>query len=600
MPQIDSTGPLAARPSTQTLVAAGLLAASVSGCTEDIEEPSPTRRLAAQADGSEPGAQARYLAYTPEQLSAAFAPKGTGLADAEAAARFLAQASFGPTVASLAAVRTMGFSQWLEAQFSAPRTEPHTDRVLAQNLALGSWTYTIPVFGPSNSELMLNEAWRVMMTGPDQLRQRIIAALLEIFVITTKVGTIGIGPHQVTAAGYVDMLGEHAFGNFRALLEGVATSAAMGVFLSHRDNAKAEYDATGQEVRVPDENFARELMQLFSIGLYQLQADGSLKLRDGQAEETYSQSDVFNLARVFTGWVVATPIAGQHPLAHWARPMQIRPERHSPEVKQFLGTTIPAGTPAQASLTQALDAIFLHPNVAPFIGRQLIQRLVTSNPSSAYIGRVSAAFNNNGLGVRGDMKALIRAIFMDPEARTPPTVGSSSTFGKPREPMLRLVAVARAMEVGDPGTVVFPVANLSNASTGIGQSPLRAPSVFNFFRPGYVPPQSDLARLGLVGPEFQLLVGPVIGASVNKINEFVRTGGNFLLTDLRHLTDLAAQPSKLLQRVSLLLTGATLSAADASTYLSVVQQVPSKRRELRVQVALQLVASSSACLIQSA
>jgi uncharacterized protein (DUF1800 family) len=517
------------------------------------------------------------------------------------AARFLIHASHGPTVASLAAVRNQGLAAWIEGQFAAPRGERHVDRIFAQRDALGGWSYVgiVHTFGPENSEFMMNEAWRDFITGPDALRQRMVAALLEIFVITTRVGIIGIGQNQVTAAAYVDMLNDRAFGNFRELLDGIARSSAMGVYLSYRDNLKAEYGPDGLETRVPDENFARELMQLFSIGLNKLNADGSLRLKKGKPQETYTQADVFNLARVFTGWRVPKAVGGEPDMAEWAKPMIPVAANHSPEEIRFLGKVIAAGTKPETCLKKALDIVFAHENVGPFIGRQLIQRLVTSNPSPEYVARVSAAFANNGLGVRGDLRAVLRAILLDPEARAGDTGGGGlpDIRGKVREPMLRLVAVARAMEAGDPGTIVFPIANLSGASTGVGQAPLKSPSVFNFFRPGYAAPQSELGAQGYVAPEFQLLNGPVIAASINKVNEFVRVAEDYLLVELGHLRGLA--PRALVQRVGLILTGSSVAMADEEAFVQLVSGVSPLNPKLRIQVALQLVASSAAFVVQA-
>lgn len=581
--------------------AASLLTASLLAACGGGEERDDTAAASNAARRRTQAAAAGYAPYTPEELAAAFAPDDQGQVSAQVASRFLSQASHGPTVSTLAAVRTQGPAAWIEGQFALARGERHVDRIFAQRDALGGWNYAgiVDTFGPENSELMMNEAWRAFIVGPDALRQRVVAALLEIFVITTRVGIIGIGQNQVTAAAYVDMLNDHAFGNFRALLDGIARSSAMGVYLSYRDNLKAEYGPDGQETRVPDENFARELMQLFSIGLYRLNADGSLKLKKGQPQETYTQDDVFNLARVFTGWRVPKPVAGEPDMAEWSKPMVAVAANHSPEEIRFLGKVIAAGTKPEACLKKALDIVFAHENVGPFIGRQLIQRLVTSNPSAGYVARVSAAFANNGLGVRGDLRAVLRAILLDPEARAADTGGGefADIRGKVREPMLRLVAVARAMEAGDPGTIVYPIANLSGASTGVGQAPLKSPSVFNFFRPGYAAPQSELGAQGYVAPEFQLLNGPVIAASINKVNEFVRVAENYLPIELGHLRGLA--PRALVQRVSLILTGASLPLEDEDAFVQLVSAVSPLNPKLRIQVALQLVASSAAFVVQA-
>ncbi len=591
-------------PPTSATAPAGLsllTAASLAACGggQDSAAPTPpaatgTRRHTQHLAGSD-----TRVAYTPEELAAAFAPDGQGAVNAQTAARFLIHASHGPTVSTLAAVRTKGLAQWIEDGFAAPHGERHVDRIFAQRDALGGWLYDIPTFGPPNSEFMMNEGWRAFMTGPDALRQRIVAALLEVFVITTRVGIIGIGQNQITAAAFVDMLNDRCFGNFRDLLDGVSLSSAMGVYLSYRGNLKAEYGPDGQPTRVPDENYARELMQLFSIGLYELNADGSLKLKKGKPRETYTQDDVFNLARVFTGWRVPKPVPGEPDMNEWSKPMVAVAADHSPEEIRFLGKVIAAGTKPANSLKRALDTVFAHPNVGPFIGKQLIQRLVTSNPSPAYVARVSAAFANNGQGVRGDMRAVIRAVLLDPEARAGDQGGGGHTDirGKVREPMLRLVAVARAMEVGDPGTVVFPIANLSGASTGVGQAPLKSPSVFNFFRPGYAAPQSELGAQGYVAPEFQLVNGPVIAASVNKINEFVRDADTYVLIEIGHLRGMT--PRALVERVSLLLTGNSVPAADLDAFTQIVNKISPFYAKLRVQVALQLVASSAAFLVQA-
>ena len=592
----DRARGVAAGATAASLLSAAWLAACGGGESREGKTAGAERtRRRAQS------AAADYAPYTPEELAAAFAPDDQGEVSAQVASRFLSQASHGPTVSTLAAVRTQGLASWIEGQFEMPRGERHVDRIFAQRDALGGWNYVgiVDTFGPENSELMMNEAWRAFIVGPDALRQRVVAALLEIFVITTRVGIIGIGQNQITAAAYVDMLNDHAFGNFRALLDGIARSSAMGVYLSYRDNLKAEYGPDGKETRVPDENFARELMQLFSIGLYKLNADGSLKLKKGRPQETYTQDDVFNLARVFTGWRVPKPIAGEPDMAEWSKPMVAVAANHSPEEIRFLGKVIAAGTKPEACLKKALDIVFAHENVGPFIGRQLIQRLVTSNPSAGYVSRVSAAFADNGLGVRGDLRAVLRAILLDPEARAADTGGGelADIRGKVREPMLRLVAMARAMEAGDPGTIVYPIANLSGASTGVGQAPLKSPSVFNFFRPGYAAPQSELGAQGYVAPEFQLLNGPVIAASINKVNEFVRVAENYLPIELGHLHGLA--PRALVQRVSLILTGASLPLEDEDAFVQLVSAVSPLNPKLRIQVALQLVASSAAFVVQT-
>ncbi|MCH2222462.1 MAG: DUF1800 family protein, partial [Dechloromonas sp.] len=247
----------------------------------------------------------------------------------------------------------------------------------------------------------------------------------------------------LAAASFLDTLSQHAFGNFRDLLEAVTLHPAMGTYLSHLGNDK-ENTATG---RMPDENYAREVMQLFTIGLWELNEDGTRRQQNGQDIPTYGQPEVMGMAKVFTGWSWAGPDTNEGRWLGWVngvqtqpwdQPMQPYPQHHSTSEKRILrGVVIPAGTGPRESLEIALDTLFNHPNVGPFIGRQLIQRLVTSNPSPAYIARVARAFNNNGAGVRGDMKAVIRAVLLDPEARDAAKLADGN-WGKLREPVVRV------------------------------------------------------------------------------------------------------------------------------------------------------------------
>jgi len=355
------------------------------------------------------------------------------------AARFLTQATFGPTTASIDWVSRHGYPAWIKTQMELTRT-PHRAYLDAVQASLAGTTSTV-------TQTHFRESfWKQALAGPDQLRQRAAYALSQIFVISFVDSNLASQVRGVTS--YYDLLGEHAFGNYRELLEAVAKHPMMGLYLSSLRNQKE--DGKG---RVADENFAREIMQLFSIGLYELNLDGTLK--GGTPTETYTHDDIKGLAKVFTGWSwYAGPNAADrtdarffggnaNPDRDWM-PMQAYNKFHSVSEKTFLGKTIPASSAADAEgdMQVALDHLFNHPNVGPFFGKLLIQRLVTSNPSPAYVGRVAAAFNDNGQGVRGDMKAVFKAILLDPEARTyDPT---SITYGKLREPVLRLSSMLRA------------------------------------------------------------------------------------------------------------------------------------------------------------
>ncbi|MGE5712860.1 MAG: DUF1800 domain-containing protein, partial [Betaproteobacteria bacterium] len=356
---------------------------------------------------------------------------------ADEAARFLMQASFGPTDTDIARVQSLGYSGWIDEQFALTPTL-HLPYVQAN--------YNPLLFG-ANFAFVQDSFWQQAVPAPDQLRQRVKYALSQIVVVSAESGTIANVSDGL--ANYYDLLGLHAFGNYRTLLEAVATSPMMGIYLSHLRNQKAD-PLTG---RVPDENFAREVMQLFSIGLTEINLDGTPKLVNGQPVETYTNADITGLARVFTGWSWAAPTTSDtafngsttatYPDRN-VRPMQAYPQFHETGAKTFLGVTIPPNTSAQASMKIAMDTLFNHPNLCPFIGRQLVQRLVTSNPSPAYISRVATVFNDNGAGVRGDLAAVVRTLLLDAEARGP--AKSEPAYGRLREPAQYVVAVARALD----------------------------------------------------------------------------------------------------------------------------------------------------------
>ncbi|MEO6030520.1 MAG: DUF1800 domain-containing protein, partial [Burkholderiaceae bacterium] len=449
---------------------------------------------------------------------AANAEKPAGRADA---ARFLTQASFGPTDADVDHVMSVGYGRWIDEQLNKPAS---SYRALWESTDAAIKARD-PNPGAGRSE-MINAFWTHAIRGDDQLRQRVAFALSQIFVISMYDGAVGDNPRA--AAAYLDMLGEKGLGNYRSLLEGVARHPLMGSYLTSIKNQKAD-TRTG---RVPDENFAREVMQLMSIGLHELNADGSEKVASGRPIDTYDQADIGGMARVFTGWSWDCPDGPDNSCFFWGsannhsdpdrffKPMQGFPQYHSPEEKSFLGVTIPAQSRAdpELSLRIALDTLYKHPNVGPFIGRQLIQRLVTSNPSPQYVAAVTAVFNDNGAGVRGDMKAVVKAVLMNAEARR-----VSSRSGKVREPVLKLSAFLRAFAFkSDSGA--YRVGNTDSAGDRLGQTVLHAPSVFNFYRPGYVPPGTEAAKAGLAAPEMQLAQETTAAGYVNYMRDNVASG----------------------------------------------------------------------------
>jgi len=428
--------------------------------------------------------------------------------------RLLNQASFGPTASTLASVQSLGTKKWIDQQLALPAADYHRPRWLAAGAGAG------------NNEL-ISSIYHQALYADDQLRQRVTFALSQIFVISLN--EIG-GPQAEMAASYYDMLGRNAFGNFRTLIEDVARHPAMGIYLSHIKNQP--FDAASG--RQPDQNFAREVMQLFSIGLTRLNPDGTPQLSGGSPIATYDQTDVAGMAAVFTGWSWAGP--DTHTLRFWGtQPAYIDPDRqgtpmqgyvqfHATAAKSFLGVEVPAQPVADppASLKTALDTLYHHPNVGPFIGRQLIQRLVTSAPSPAYVRRVAARFDNNGLGVRGDMAAVVRAILTDKEARSA-RLAAGERYGKVREPVLRLTAWLRAFDAtSDSGQVL--IAPTSDAATALNQTPLSAPSVFNFYRPGYVPAGGEAEQRQMTLPVMQITTETSVAGYANFMLAGVQNG----------------------------------------------------------------------------
>ena len=506
--------------------------------------------------------------------------------------RLLNQATFGATPYEFERIKSLTASGWIDDQFTKAFSKSNwvaIDEIIAAHEA-GEIKLSIK-FGDHNTarQIMIGNLWERYITADDQLRQRIAAALLEIFVMNSKITMLNDSRRM--ASYYVDILEKNAFGNFRTLLEDVSKSSAMGYYLTFINNVKAKYDSAGNPIVIPDENYAREIMQLFSIGLYELKNNGTLKLVSGKPVETYTQNDIFNLARVFTGWRQDIRFST---VDRDGQPMVAVERYHSHEQKSFLGTIIPAGTNANESLKIALDTLFNHPNVGPFIGAQLIQRLVTSNPSPAYVNRVANAFNNNGNGVRGDMKAVIKAILLDPEANPNTSLINHDRWGKMREPMIRLTAVARLLGAQFLDTkFIYPIADLTKIGNGIGQTPLKSPSVFNFFRPGYVPPNFAGFSFKFVAPEFQIINGSSIPASLNFINNFIEKSDQVFSIENRTVLEAQAKNSdKLVGFLNFYLTSNTMSPENVSELVTQVNKIPITSPWTRVKAAFQMVSCS--------
>jgi uncharacterized protein (DUF1800 family) len=529
------------------------------------------------------------------------------------ASRFLAQASMGANMSSVDDVGANGFARWMDSQFAMSAGSPHTNYLV-------SVTASLPAGQTPQDSHVMNTFWRQAATAPDQLRQRVAFALSQIFVVSLT--NDAVAEYKRGVASYLDMLGQQAFGNYRDLLEAVTLHPMMGLFLSHLRNQKESGN------RVPDQNYAREVMQLLSIGLYQLNPDGSLLLVNGQPVETYDQDDIVGLSRVFTGFSWAGPdtqngrfFGNDTPTPDPNRdvlPMQAYPQFHSTSAKSFLGTTIPAQSNAdpRADLRIALDTIFNHPNVAPFFGRQMIQRLVTSNPSPAYVARVSQAFSSGrftrkdwsiGTGRRGDLRATIAAILLDDEARDMAKT-ADPTFGKVREPVLRLGAWMRAFNARS-ASGNFLLGVTDDAAGSLGQSAMRAPSVFNFYRPGYVPPNTAIAAANLVAPEFQIIHEVSVAGYSNFMRTAVQSGVGSnsprdIQADYSAELALASDPDKLIDRIDLLLTYGTMSAETRSAMRDALNSVtinasnPTPGRQNRVYLAALFALSASEFLVQ--
>lgn len=521
--------------------------------------------------------------------------------------RFLSQAGFGGAGADIDRTQRIGFPAWIDEQFSLPqdRHQGYVDSQIAAATLAGQST---------NQQNWIYESfWRTAVSGNGQLRHRVAFALSQVFVVSLVDGSVGENTRGV--ASYLDMLGRNAFGNFRTLLQDVTLHPMMGLYLSHLRNQK-EDPSRG---RVPDENYAREVMQLFTIGLYELNLDGTVRL-DSRNEpiETYTNDDVTGLAKVFTGWSWAGPdksdtrfFGGNASADRAVLPMQSYPKYHSTSEKRFLGTVIAeqASADPEASLRVALDRLFSHPNVGPFIGKQLIQRMVTSNPSPAYVARVASAFNDNGSGVRGDMKAVIRAVLLDPEARSP--LPGATDYGKLREPVLRIAHWLRAFGAQS-ASGRFLIGNTDNPNSSLGQTPMRSPSVFNFYRPGYVPPNTDIAAAGLVAPEMQITHESSVAGYLNTLRSVISSGigsgsPRDVQPDYGEVIGLADRPDALVDRIGAMLIAGDMSpelraqAIDAVGSVAVSTsnaQSAATARLNRVKLAVFLVMASPDYLVQ--
>ncbi|NDG38625.1 MAG: DUF1800 domain-containing protein [Betaproteobacteria bacterium] len=514
--------------------------------------------------------------------------------DEPEARRFLAQASFGPTEASTQGLMAIGKAAWLQQQFALPASDytglPYVDA----NSKVGCPAGALPTCKRDNYSLfpLQRQFFQNALNGPDQLRQRIALALSEILVVSGQQIKL---PYAM--ANYERIFLANAFGNFRNVLHEVTLSPAMGKFLNMANNDKPNL-TKGIE---PNENYAREVLQLFSIGLWQLKLDGTPKLDSrGQPIPSYDQQAVEGFAHVFTGWTYPARPGGSNRFpnpANFSGPMVAFAAHHDLGAKRLLnGVTLPAGQSAEVDLEAAVDNIFNHPNVGPFVGRQLIQQFVTANPSPAYVARVAAAFNGSSGAARGDMKALLGAILLDPEASNP---AAPQRFGKLREPILQLTHLFRAL-----GGVSDGVWLRAQASA-LGQPIFSPASVFNFFPPDYdLPddPSLDGPAFGVfnAGTAFKLsavLATALDGQGVVADLSVVGSVGSKI--DLTRWQTLAVDPTALVSEIDRVLFAGRSSVPLRQALLKAAQIAPASRPLDRAKAALFLAVMSPEYLVEN-
>lgn len=578
----------------------------LSGCGGGSEDNAPEESVVIVEDDDEQP-QSNDLIYTnPNDVS-----------------RFLTQTTFGPTLAEINALTNQSLSKWFNEQLAI---EPsYLQPVLAEFSAIADSERELSAF---ELEATTIGFWRNAITGKDQLRQRMAFALSELLVVSNAGGeTLTDEPSAV--AYFQDLLIEHAFGNYRDVLEVVTYSPAMGYYLTYLGSEKGDPE-TG---RMPDENYARELLQLFTIGVVELSNDGTPRLDDsGKMIETYSNKDVTGLARVFTGLSLNETVVEESVAKAYATPMAIFEESHSAKEKTFLNLTIAENTSAALSIEQALDHIFSHANLAPFVSSHLIQRLVSSNPSPEYIARVANAFEQGefslpngdkvGDNQRGNLAATLAALLFDEEARNI----QGETGGKVREPILRFSHWARAFNL----EAVTPEFQQSlwdtTSSQSLSQHPYRSPSVFNFFRPGYIAPGTLTGAQNLKAPELQIVnASSIVGYSnfmsfyifsenriidTTSVQDFINEEGVTLdasdatksfLANYQAEMALIDDTDKLIEHLDLLLMFGTLSDTTRSHISSILNNLSVEEEDekrYKIQLAVMLVMTSPDYLIQ--
>jgi len=521
----------------------------------------------------------------------------------EATTRFLIQASLGADIEQVNSMVGTDAADFVSAEFAKTCTD-FLSPILGIRAADG---------GNPPGRPYSDFYWEALMEADDTLCQRMTFALSQLLVISDQ----SLGNDSLQIANYQNILSQNAFGNYRELLEDVTYSPAMAEYLTYLRNRKGD-PRTG---RMPDENYARELLQLFTIGVVELNMNGTPRLGPGGEQiETFDNDDIIGLARVFTGLSVqgsgffdnSNPDRGFLPLI-------VFPEQHSELEKSFLTANIPAGTSGEASITMALDEIFAHPNVPPFVARQLIQRFTASNPRPDYVERVATAFANGtftapdgtsfGDGRRGDLRATLAAILLDPSVHGE-LANLSETDGKVREPILKFIQWARAFNIGDIDVdAEFRFNSTASPADRLAQHPFRSPSVFNFYRPGFVAPGTESGAASLTTPEFQIVNASSALGYINFMTDFVldRTGGSNseprFTPDYSTEIALADDPEALVAHLNLLLTGSRMTdeeimAVEEAVSALIISDPDRDLRQRAIVAILMIVTGPSYAVIR--
>ncbi|MBK1878886.1 DUF1800 domain-containing protein [Pelagicoccus mobilis] len=506
------------------------------------------------------------------------------------AVRFLRQATFGPRREDIEELLHHGldFEEWVEDQIALPATT-HTE--LAKTIpAFANYPASYPFGGANGNAHSKGMVWfEAAINAPDQLRQRMAWALFQIIVVGES-GSANTA-YLDEWLHYYDFYVTHATGNYRDLLQDVTESPKMGRYLTYVNNQKANNSGTRQ----PDENYAREVMQLFTIGLWELNRDGTLKLDENeQPIPTYDNTDITELAKVFTGFQYAADNPNyQDTDQNWIDPMRRNENRHDRGEKTLVdGTVLPANQNTITDVTQALDVLFNHPNTAPFISKRLIQRITCSNPSPQYVDRVAAAFEDDGNGERGNLAAVAKAILLDPEARSGRFI-VDPTRGKLREPLNRFLQYCRSFELST--TRSDKLLYIRSLETYFGQFPYRSPTVFNFYLPDFSP-SGEVRDENLVAPEFQILDDSTGIRTFQIMESLVKNGlawpiggnGHQGSLDFSHQETLASDATALVDHLNLLLANNALNETEKTAIITAVEALPEGDTEARTERALTL------------